>query len=116
MAKGAFQRKQTAAAEEEKKEPARGRDKAQPLNARQARIQEWLKQVRFKKTLIGGVDEADVWKKIAELDDLYAQALEAERARCDALIQERVTAALRKMARQMQESQSAQRKKAGDGS
>lgn len=62
---------------------------AAPLNHEQERIQKWLKQVRFKKTLFGGVEEADLWKKIAELNSLYEAALSAERARYDALIEER---------------------------
>lgn len=62
---------------------------ADPLNHEQERIQKWLKQVRFKKTLFGGVNEADLWKKIAELNSLYEAALSAERARYDALIEER---------------------------
>ena len=36
----------------------------------------------------GGVNEADVWKKIAELNALYEAALSAERARYDALLKE----------------------------
>lgn len=59
-----------------------------PLNHEQQRIQEWLKQVRFQKTVFGGVNEADVWKKIAELNALYEAALSAERARYDALLKE----------------------------
>lgn len=62
---------------------------ADPLNHEQERIQKWLKQVRFKKTLFGGVNEADLWKKIAELNSLYEAALSAERARYDTLIEER---------------------------
>ena len=62
---------------------------AEPLNHEQERIQEWLKQVRFKRAFFGGVDEADVWKKIAELNTLYEAALSAERARYDALLAER---------------------------
>lgn len=62
---------------------------AEPLNHEQERIQKWLKSVRFKKTLFGGVDEADLWKKIAELNSLYEAALSAERARYDALLTER---------------------------
>lgn len=60
-----------------------------PLNHEQARIQKWLKQVRFKKAFFGGVEEADLWKKIAELNSLYEAALSAERARYDALLAER---------------------------
>lgn len=51
------------------------------------RIETWLKQVRFKKRLFGGVSEQDVWKKIGELHALYRDALRAERVRCDALIE-----------------------------
>ena len=60
-----------------------------PLNHEQARIQKWLKQVHFKRAFFGGVDEADLWKKIAELNSLYEAALSAERARYDALLTER---------------------------
>ena len=59
---------------------------SEPLNHEQERIQKWLKQVRFKKTFFGGVDEADLWKRIAELNSLYEAALSAERARYDALL------------------------------
>ena len=61
---------------------------SEPLNHEQERIQKWLKQVRFKKTLFG-VDEADLWKKIGELNILYEAALSAERARYDALLAQR---------------------------
>ena len=60
-----------------------------PLNHEQERIQKWLEQVRFKNAFFGGVDEADLWKKIAELNSLYEAALSAERARYDALLAER---------------------------
>ena len=67
---------------------------SEPLNHEQARIQKWLKQVRFQKTFFGGVDEADVWKKIAELNTLYEAALSAERARYDALLAQRCGSAV----------------------
>ena len=38
-------------------------------------IREWLSSVSFKKAKFGGVDEADVWKKIDELNSLYEKAL-----------------------------------------
>ena len=38
-------------------------------------IKEWLDSVSFKKAKFGGVDEADVWKKIDELNSLYEKAL-----------------------------------------
>ena len=49
----------------------------------------FLQKVKFRKQIFGGVREADVWKKIGELNDMYRQALLAERARCDALLAER---------------------------
>lgn len=52
-------------------------------------IQEWLSRVRFRRVLFGGVREADVWKKIAELNALYEKLLEAERIRYDTLLEER---------------------------
>lgn len=61
----------------------------EPLNHEHTRIRNWLKQVRFKKAVFGGVQEADVWKKIAELNAMYEAALSAERARYDALLEER---------------------------
>lgn len=67
---------------------------AEPLNHEQARIQKWLKQVRFQKTFFGGVDEADLWKKIAELNSMYEAALSAERARYDALLAQRCGSAV----------------------
>lgn len=60
------------------------------LNHEHARIQSWLRQVRFKKTVFGGVDEADVWKKLSELNSIYEAALSAERARYDALLAQRM--------------------------
>lgn len=59
------------------------------LNAEQERIRKWLRQVRFRPVLFGGVEESDVWKKISELNAMYETALTAERARYDALLAER---------------------------
>ena len=53
------------------------------------RITGFLKKVKFRKQIFGGVREADVWKKIGELNELYRQALLAERARYDTLLEER---------------------------
>lgn len=50
-------------------------------------ISEFLKRVKFRKRVFGGVSETDVWKKIAELNDMYHEALIAERARYDALLE-----------------------------
>ena len=56
---------------------------------REARIAEWLRKVKFRKQIFGGVSQADVFKKIGELNDMYRGALIAERARYDALLAER---------------------------
>lgn len=61
---------------------------ADKLSREQKKIAQWLKQVKFRKTLFGGVSERDVWKKIGELNELYNEALVAERARYDALLNE----------------------------
>lgn len=45
-------------------------------------IKQWLQAVKFKKARFGGVDEADVWKKIDELNSLYEKALIAAVAEC----------------------------------
>ena len=49
------------------------------------KISEWLKQVKFRKCIFGGVSESDVWKKISELNDMYREAIFAERIRNEAL-------------------------------
>lgn len=49
-------------------------------------IRQWIKQLHFKKKMIGGIDEDDVLKKMEELNSLYEKALIAERARYDALL------------------------------
>lgn len=53
------------------------------------RIASWMEKIRFRKQIIGGLDEADVWTKIRELNDLYKSALAAERMRYDTLLAER---------------------------
>lgn len=52
------------------------------------KIAGWLNKVKFRKRIFGGVSETDVWNRIRELNDMYRDALIAERARCDALIAE----------------------------
>lgn len=48
----------------------------------------YLGKLRFKRRVFGGVDEADVWRKIEKLNGLYEEALRAERIRYDALLAE----------------------------
>lgn len=86
----------------------------QPLNHEQERIRDWLKKVRFRKTVVGGVSEADVWKKIGELNELYEAALSAERARYDALLKERVNLAARQLAKRMYDQAMARQERGGD--
>lgn len=57
-------------------------------NNKLVEITNWLGEVRFRKQLFGGVNEEDVWKKIQQLDELYAEALKEERIRYDALLRQ----------------------------
>ena len=50
-------------------------EEIQPLNHEQKRIMAWLKKVRFRKKLFGGVSERDVWKKIEELNRLLEEMM-----------------------------------------
>ena len=59
----------------------------EPNIAEQQKIMQWLKKVHFKKRIFGGISEADVWKKIGELNTMYDAALEAERIRYDTMIE-----------------------------
>ena len=52
------------------------------------KIKGFLQKVKFRKRIFGGVSEKDVWTKIRELNDMYRQALLAERIRYDTLIAE----------------------------
>ena len=38
-------------------------------------IKDWVKKLKFKKKIFGGVDEEDVLKKMEELNALYEKAL-----------------------------------------
>ena len=52
------------------------------------KIAGFLQKVKFRKQIFGGVSEKDVWTKIRELNEMYRQALLAERIRYDTLIAE----------------------------
>ncbi len=43
-------------------------------------VAKWLSEVKFSPAVLG-VDEADVWRKLEKLCELYEDALNAERAR-----------------------------------
>lgn len=57
-------------------------------NAVQKDILEWIKMVKFKKKLFGGLDEDDVLKKMEELNSLYEAALLSERERYNTLLEQ----------------------------
>lgn len=48
-----------------------------------------LKGLRFRKKIIGGVDEMDVWKKLDMLQKEYRAAFDAQQERSRALLEER---------------------------
>lgn len=52
-------------------------------------IAEFLKTLRFRKKIFGGVDEKDVWKKLDSLQKEYRSAFDAQEERSQALIHER---------------------------
>lgn len=68
--------------------PDRSTPPEEGLSREQQKIARWLKKLKFHKGIFGGVRETEVWKRMNELNSLYEEALAAERARCDALIQE----------------------------
>ena len=58
------------------------------LKREQIKIHKWLKEVRFRKQFVGGVNEQDVWKKIQQLSDMYESALTMERFRYEVLLEQ----------------------------
>lgn len=48
-----------------------------------------IREMRFRKKLLGGVDELDVWRQLERLQREYRSAYEAERERGRALLKER---------------------------
>ena len=69
-----------------------------------AEVIAWLNKVKFPTKLFGGVDERTVWRRISELDALYAKLLAAERLRYNALLDEYKQAASRRI-RALEEQQ-----------
>lgn len=39
-------------------------------------IEDYLNKLKFKKRTFGGLDEADVWRKIKKLDELYQKEVD----------------------------------------
>lgn len=48
-----------------------------------------LKGLRFRKKILGGVDERDVWKKLEQLQREYRAAFEVQQERSRALLADR---------------------------
>ncbi len=48
-----------------------------------------LKKLHFRKKVVGGVDEADVWRQLELLNKDYRLAFEAQEAYYQALLDER---------------------------
>lgn len=57
-----------------------------PANSIHSQILEWMKEVKFRKKLVGGVDEEDVLNKLEELNALYEAALLSEREKYESLL------------------------------
>ena len=56
------------------------------ISPEQEAIVRWFRTVKFRKSLLGGVDEVSMWKKLEELYALYDAAIRAERTRYNALL------------------------------
>ena len=58
-------------------------------------IADYLKKIKFRRNLIGGVDEADVWRQLEFLQKEYRSAFDAQEAWYQALVAERDNAITR---------------------
>lgn len=66
-------------------------------------VARYLSQLKFRRATFGGVDEADVWKKIEKLCELYEEAIYTERAERKKLEQALATIRDRTMAARAKE-------------
>ena len=72
-----------------KKAPQRLADAEEScISPEQEAIIQWFRTVKFRKNLLGGVDEAAMWKKLEELYALYEAAIRAERTRYNVLLEQ----------------------------
>lgn len=77
-----------------------------PVNPEHERLINWMQTVKFRKTMIGGINEVQLWKKLEELNQIYDAALRAERVRYDTLLDSQKRASgtlLRKYKQQLAE-------------
>ncbi len=52
-------------------------------------IAEFIKKMKFRKSLFGGVDEKSVWKKIDDLNNEYKSVFDAQEVKYKTLLEER---------------------------
>lgn len=71
----------------------------EPQSEEHEKIIEFLKTVKFRKKMIGGLDARSVWKKLDELNRLYDAAIRAEKIRGNTLLAEYKRAALSEISR-----------------
>ncbi len=64
------------------------------ISPEQEAIIQWFRTVKFRKNLLGGVDEAAMWKKLEELYALYEAAIRAERTRYNVLLEQQTGSVL----------------------
>ena len=62
-------------------------------------IADALAAMKFRKKLVGGVDEADVWRKLEDLQRIYQQVYDEQAAYYQALLDARDAALARLMKR-----------------
>lgn len=74
-----------------KKDKQKTNTKPSRIDARSVRnlddIAQYLKTVKFRKKMLGGLDEMDVWKKIRLLDEMYQQLYLLQDAKYQALLE-----------------------------
>ena len=52
-------------------------------------IAEFIDKMKFRKSLIGGVDEQSVWKKIEDLNNEYKSVFDEQETKYRTLLEER---------------------------
>lgn len=62
------------------------REPTRDMGEAQRKIGDYLRKLRFKRALFG-VSERDVWRRLGEVNELFQQALVAERARYETLLE-----------------------------
>lgn len=102
---GKYGQKPSTAAKKSKASPDSIASEASPINHMEIQIVKWIQSVKFRHLAFGGVDEADLWKQLGELYDLFHQAVSAERARYEGLLQTYALSANEKLASMEKENE-----------